>query len=133
MIAHLRGCTPCRGAGRHLGVLVTASASEAGRLLDSASLPPGSRIWPLEGLAAADATAVQRRAAGQFAPGQVLLPLDLLGFAPRDRPALLRAFGSCVIAADDTGARHKKVPACLPACMPGVDYQPAISCCACLP
>ena len=95
---------PCR-AGRHLSVLVTAAPAEAGRLLDSASLPPGARIWPLAGLAAADATAAQRRAAAQFAPGQVLLPLDLLAFAPADRPALLRAFGGCVIAADDTGSR----------------------------
>jgi hypothetical protein len=35
--------------------------------------------------------------------GQVVLPLDLLQFEAAHRPALLRAFGSYVIAATDAG------------------------------
>lgn len=36
--------------------------------------------------------------------GDVILPLDLLRFEPRFRPAILRAFGSHVLAANNAGA-----------------------------
>ncbi|PRW20630.1 putative polyamine transporter isoform A [Chlorella sorokiniana] len=84
-----------------LAVAVADSMEAAGQLLAAGS---GQRIWPLDSLVAADHTQQQRRAAQAFPAGQVVLPLDLLRFEPRFRPAMLRAFGSHVLAASDAVA-----------------------------
>ncbi|KAL4425175.1 hypothetical protein ABPG75_009191 [Micractinium tetrahymenae] len=95
-------------AGRKLGVLVADSLEAAGRLLASSAggQGGGARIWPLDSLAAADYSERQRQAAAAFPTGQVVLPADLVAFAPAHRPAILRAFGSHVIAASDAVAEQ---------------------------
>ncbi|KAI3435036.1 hypothetical protein D9Q98_003088 [Chlorella vulgaris] len=89
--------------GRKLGVVVADSTEAAAALMAAGG---GTRIWPLDGLAAPDHTQQQRRAAQHFPGGQVVLPLDLLCFEEAHRPALLRAFGAHVIAASDAVAEQ---------------------------
>lgn len=63
------------------------------------------RIWPLAQLQPADQRVQQRQAAAALGgAGRVWLPLDCLDYSPECEPAVLRAFGGFVVAADDTVA-----------------------------
>jgi hypothetical protein len=95
-----------------LQTLVAPSVSEANRLLAAAAAGAGGaagsnrrlKIWPLDNLSVHDLQRQQRAAQQQLGQHAVLLPLDLLEFEAGHRPALLRAFGGYVIAADDATA-----------------------------
>lgn len=82
------------GAGRG-GKGGSSGSSAAGRRL---------KIWPLDNLSVHDSQQRQRAAQQQLGAQAVMLPLDFLEFDAGFRPALLRAFGGCVIAADDATA-----------------------------
>lgn len=79
-----------------------AGSSRGGRVSNSNN--SRLKIWPLDNLQAHDTQQRQRAAQQQLGSHAVLLPLDLLQFDPVCRPALLRAFGGCMIAADDATA-----------------------------
>ncbi|KAI3435039.1 hypothetical protein D9Q98_003090 [Chlorella vulgaris] len=83
-------------AGRKLGGVVADSTEAAAALMAAGG---GTRIWPLDGLAAPDGTQQQCRAAQHFPDGET--GGGLLRFEEAHRPALLRAFGAHVIAASD--------------------------------
>lgn len=94
--------------------LVAPTVSEANRLLEAAAAGAGSsrggagsrrlKIWPLDNLTVQDMQRQQRVAQQQLGSHAVTLPLDLLDAEAAYRPALLRAFGGFVIAADDATA-----------------------------
>eukprot|EP00887_Chlorella_sp_A99_P003385 scaffold7.g3385.t1 len=90
-------------AGGKLGAVVADTTEGAGLVL-AKSAGHGLRVWPLDSLAVPDQRAVQRRAAAAFAPGEVVVPADLLEFHPSATAAVLRAFGSHMLAASDTVA-----------------------------
>lgn len=98
-----------------LQTLVTASVSDANRVLaaaaaaGSAGFPSSSssrrlKIWPLDNLSVFDQQQQQRMAQQQLGKHAVMLPLDMLEFESVYQPAMLRAFGGFVIAADDATA-----------------------------
>lgn len=99
-----------------LQTLVTGSVSDANRVLaaaaaagsGSAGFPNSSsrrlKIWPLDNLSVYDQQQQQRVAQRQLGNHAVMLPLDLLEFDDVYQPAMLRAFGGFVIAADDATA-----------------------------
>lgn len=98
-------------AGGSLDVLVVPDAAGAAALLDAhrARARAGDaagklRVWPLDRLAAPDRRRAQREAASALPAGRLMLPLDLVTFAPEVEPAMLRAFGAMLIAADDAAA-----------------------------
>lgn len=94
--------------------LVAPTVAEANRLLAAAAAGAGSsrggagsrrlKIWPLDNLTVQDMQRQQRVAQQQLGSHAVTLPLDLLDAEGDYRPALLRAFGGFVIAADDATA-----------------------------
>ncbi|GLC34254.1 hypothetical protein PLESTF_000823600 [Pleodorina starrii] len=104
-------------------VLVCDTAAAAARLAEDprlAAAAPGyghgggggggggkMRLWPLDRIRSTDMSAAQRRAQMELAAQglQAWLPLDLLrSDDPRVGPALLRAFGRHMVAADDSAA-----------------------------
>jgi hypothetical protein len=109
-----------------LQTLVAPSVLEANRLLAAAAAGMGAvggkgdrrsnattttssssrrlKIWPLDNLSVYDQERQQRAAQQQLGAQAVVLPLDLLEYEPIHRPALLRAFGGLVVAADDATA-----------------------------
>lgn len=105
-----------------LQILVAPTVSEANRLLAAAAAGAAAgrgggrggaggggnsmrlKIWPLDNLSVHDMQRQQRAAQQQLGQQAVMLPLDLLDFDAVHRPALLRAFGGFVIAADDATA-----------------------------
>jgi hypothetical protein len=97
-----------------LQTLVAPSVQEANTLLAAAARGTGGsrgaggggrlKIWPLDNLSVQDMQQQQRAAQRQLGEQAVKLPLDLLEFEAVHRPALLRAFGGLVIAADDATA-----------------------------
>jgi hypothetical protein len=99
-----------------LQTLVAPTVTEANRLLAAAAAGGGRaaaggvgsskklKIWPLDNLSVQDTQQRQRAAQQQLGQQAVMLPLDLLEFEGVHRPALLRAFGALVIAADDATA-----------------------------
>jgi chromosome segregation ATPase len=94
--------------------LVAPTVAEANRLLAAAAAGAGSsrgaagsrrlKIWPLDNLTVQDMQRQQRVAQQQLGSHAVTLPVDLLEAEAAYRPALLRAFGGFVIAADDDTA-----------------------------
>lgn len=94
--------------GSNLDVMLVKDATAANPLLD-ASAHTGSkgarlRIWPLGNLAVTDRSAQHRRAQQQLGVDAVWLPMDLIQYEAAVQPAMLRAFGGYVIAADDRTA-----------------------------
>jgi hypothetical protein len=97
-----------------LQTLVAPTVQEANTLLAAAARGAGGsrgaggggrmKIWPLDNLSVQDMQHQQRAAQRQLGEQAVRLPLDLLESDAVHRPALLRAFGSLVIAADDVTA-----------------------------
>jgi hypothetical protein len=71
------------------------NATAAGRKL---------RVWPLGRLAAPDRRVQQREAQRALGPSRLNVPTDLLDYDPVYAPAVMRAFGGVVIAADDQAA-----------------------------
>jgi hypothetical protein len=62
------------------------------------------RIWPLEQLQPYNMLRAQRAAQQAIGAARVIFPLDLLQYDSMYEPAMLRAFGGYVIAADDVTA-----------------------------
>jgi chromosome segregation ATPase len=105
-----------------LQTLVASTVTEANRLLAAAAAAAAGtagggrgaaggtgsskklKIWPLDHLSVQDFQQRQRAAQQQLGQQAVMLPLDLLKFDGLYRPALLRAFGGLLIAADDATA-----------------------------
>jgi chromosome segregation ATPase len=102
-----------------LQTLVASTVTEANRLLAAAAAGTAGggrgaaggtgsskklKIWPLDHLSVQDFQQRQRAAQQQLGQQAVMLPLDLLKFDGLYRPALLRAFGGLLIAADDATA-----------------------------
>lgn len=129
-----------------LQTLVAPSVSEANRLLAAAAAGArggagGNRrlkIWPLDNLSVHDLQRQQHAAQQQLGQHAVLLPLDLLEFEAAHRPALLRAFGGFVIAADDATAavlveRYGLSAVTLQVCVWEVMMTRGMPCAACQP
>lgn len=94
-----------------LQVLVADSSADANQLLSAAAASNcrgGSggklKIWPLDNIKAYSNLHTQRAAQQQLGSDKVVLPLDLLDFDKKYAPAMQRAFGGYVIAADDATA-----------------------------
>ncbi|DBA71518.1 TPA: hypothetical protein ACH3X2_011303 [Trebouxia sp. C0005] len=91
-----------------LGIALVKTATAASELLawhtqHSCSSKP-LRIWDLQRLQAYDKLQQQKQAQASFAPGSVIIPLELFEYDAAYHGAMVRAFGGCVIAQDDATA-----------------------------
>jgi hypothetical protein len=93
-----------------LGVVLVQNSSQVQQVLGALQAAGSSwrygkvRLWPLDQLQARDLTHRQRAAQAGLGASKVLLPLDLLEYAPQYQAAMQRAFGGYVIAVDDATA-----------------------------
>jgi chromosome segregation ATPase len=91
-----------------LQVLIVADALQAEHMLSAAANSTRCsgklKIWPLQALQARSQLEAQRVAQQHLGHDKVWVPLDLIDYQPAYHTAMLRAFGSFVIAADDSTA-----------------------------
>ena len=93
-----------------LDTLVVPSSDQVGEILQAVNRQQGRaggwshgklRLWPLDSLSCTDRTAAQQAAQQKLGRDKVIMPLKLFEYPPQAHVAMVRAFGSYVIAADD--------------------------------
>lgn len=92
---------------RDANQLLAAAAAEnegGGRAAAGRGSAGKLRIWPLKNLKVKSILRAQRAAQQALGAERVILPLDLLLYEQAYEPAMTRAFGGYVIAADDAAA-----------------------------
>ncbi|DBA87444.1 TPA: hypothetical protein ACH3X1_004485 [Trebouxia sp. C0004] len=94
--------------GDKLSIALVESATAASELVASHGQHSHNskplRVWDLQRLQAYDKVQQQKQAQASFAPGSVIIPLELLEYDTAYQGAMVRAFGGCVIAQDDATA-----------------------------